>query len=363
MSNQYMYDSTLDGKWSRTNQRYQGTPTQYSRQTNAYQPGYVSNRTHYPRHDDQRTPSEHVPPYRRFAKDAPRTHPMETIELGIPESIRSAPRYQLGNILLLVDSDPHSPTFAFTRKFYKNHDQPLFVDVDGNGYFSVHHYLQMRMILFFSGRVPESEPHFQSNENLRSAARENFQKYKDACYLIRNVADLKKVMGEMKLREFNFDFWYQSQTLADALVEANVLKFTQNQDLMSMLLPSAQQKNKFGVLDVTENTLFMEVSGFDQCYFGSGYSLEFLEKTRHFYTDRPQLWRGWNNFGEALRLVRKLLSFQSFVHSRPQSAAVARKRSRSEIIVLEQQTTDSHRTREKSEQFREILGERSEEGN
>ena len=74
------------------------------------------------------------------------------------------------------------------------------------------------------------------------------------------------------------------------------MKFTQNEDLHSLLFTESD-----------ERSLFMEVSGFDQCFYGSGYSMEFLERTGHFYSNRPQLWRGWNNFGEALRLTRRLL--------------------------------------------------------
>lgn len=294
MSNIYLPNSTLDGKWSRTNQRFEGQSSKYSRYTESYQPGYVANRRSYPHHDDQDTPSEHVPTYRRFARDEPLTHPMDSLE--IPTSIAHASPYRLGNILLLTEGDSQGSYFPLTRKYYRSSNDYLFRDENGVGYLSVHHYLQMKMILFFSGRLPESEPHFQSSEQLRRAAKMNFEKYHDALDQIRTVHDMRSFMGNLKLREFNYDFWYQSQSILHAMTEANMLKFTQNKDLQELLLTNS-----------SENTLFMEVSGFDQCFFGSGYTLEYLEKTRHFYTDRPQLWRGWNNFGESLFLCRKLL--------------------------------------------------------
>ena len=319
MSNKYLPYATMDGKWSRTNQRFEGSVTRYQKTTGAFQSGYVENRRSYPYHDNEKIPSAEVPGYRRFARDAPQTHPMD--QPVVPEHLHSVPKYQLGRIMLVVDSDPRQRLFALSRKYFRSNTEPLFVDDRGEKYFSVQHFLQMKMMLFFSGLVPESEPHFQSSPALRAAALENQCIFEETRPAIQSVSDLKRIMGNLKLREFNFDFWFQSQTILDAMVEANFLKFSQNSDLRHLLLHECGN----------EHSLFMEVSGFDQCFFGAGYTLEFLQRTNHFYTDRPQLWRGWNNFGESLRLTRRLLHLSAPVavaQTAPPEEEVGSKRTR-----------------------------------
>lgn len=219
-------------------------------------------------------------------------------DAALTQSTSQAPPYRLGDILMLVDGDLRSLTFPLTRKYFRpGGTQPLFRDEFGHAYFSVHHYIQIQMILFFSGRLPESEPHFQSTETLRLAAEDNYRLFLNARETIASVHELRRTMGGLKLREFNSDFWFQSQSLTEAMHVANYLKFTQNEDLRRLLLQSSGPA-----------TLFMEVSGPDQCFFGAGYTLEFLEKNNHFYSHRPQLWRGWNHFGDSVRLTRSLLA-------------------------------------------------------
>jgi predicted NAD-dependent protein-ADP-ribosyltransferase YbiA (DUF1768 family) len=291
MSNHYLPQSTLDGRYSPTAQRHEGGS---GRQWPIYQSGFVANREYYPRNDNSHVPSAEVPAHRRFARDAPRTHPMDHPDY-IPREIEHVPTYQLGKIHLLLDVDSQSSGYPFTRKYYRPDGQPLFVDENETVYYSVHHYIQLRMILFFSGKVPESEPHFRLNEELRKGAEYNATLYEEARQTIHSIHDLRRFMKQLKLRHFNFDFWYQSQTILQAMLEANMMKYQQNPDLKAMLL------------SLEEHPIFMEVSGFNQCFFGSGYEIEFLERNRHFYTLRPSLWRGWNNFGESLSSCRRLL--------------------------------------------------------
>lgn len=105
--------------------------------------------------------------------------------------------------------------------------------------------------------------------------------------LIMNEKSPKEIqkLGRL-IKKFNEDIWIEHRE--SIVIEANMLKFSQNKDLLNILLS-------------TNDTILVEASPYD-CIWGVGLSLD-----DELILDEKN-WRGLNLLGKCLMIVREQLS-------------------------------------------------------